>query len=47
MKNLRLLPFSSRFLTQIEYWSAACFKDIPLDENFEDEESGCEKIDKQ
>ena len=32
MKNLRLLPFSSRFLTQIEYWSAACFKDIPLDD---------------
>ena len=32
VKNLRLLPFSSRFLTQIEYWSAACFKDIPLDD---------------
>lgn len=31
VKNLRLLPFSSRFISQIEYWSTADYKDLPLD----------------
>lgn len=32
VKNLRLLPFSSRFIPQIEYWSAFSFKDLNLDD---------------
>lgn len=40
---LGFLVFSTSVYFTLKYF----FKDIPLDENFEDEESGCEKIDKQ
>lgn len=31
VKNLRLLPFPGRFTTQIDYWSTADYKNLPLD----------------
>ena len=39
---LGFLVFSTSVYFTLKYF----FKDIPLDENFENEEQGCEKIDK-
>ena len=40
---LGFMIFSTLVYFSLKYF----FKDIPLDENFENEEQGCEKIDKQ